>query len=112
MGTCYHVAAIASAAEFPSLITDAFVTGTEISPIGLYGLRFYIRGHPWVITTDDKFLFNDNKLKYMQEADNRSMWAPMMEKVWGKIKGSYYQTDGGFVTNGLRSVTGAPTIRY
>ena len=40
------------------------------------------------------------------------MWAPMMEKVWGKIKGSYYQTDGGFVTNGLRSVTGAPTIRY
>jgi|TARA_B110000285_G_scaffold65148_1_gene74862 hypothetical protein len=40
------------------------------------------------------------------------MWAPMMEKAWGKIKGAYYQTAGGFVSNGLRSITGAPTIRY
>jgi len=36
----------------------------------------------------------------------------MMEKAWGKIKGAYYQTAGGFVSNGLRSITGAPTIRY
>ena len=40
------------------------------------------------------------------------MWAAMMEKVWGKIKGAYYQTSGGFTANGLRSITGAPTIRY
>jgi hypothetical protein len=38
MGTCYIVASYSAAAEFPSLITDAFITGTEDSPIGLYGL--------------------------------------------------------------------------
>ena len=112
LGTCYHVSSLASAAEFPSLITDAFLTGTDDSPIGLYGVRFYIRGHPWVVTTDDKFIFTGNNLKYMNIADNGAMWAPMMEKVWGKIKGAYYQAAGGFVSNGLRSITGAPTIRY
>ena len=112
LGTCYHVASLSSAAEFPSLITDAFLTGTSDSPIGLYGVRFYVRGHPWVVTTDDKFIFNNGNLKYMQMADNGAMWAPMMEKFWGKIKGAYYQTSGGFVSNGLRSLTGAPTIRY
>ena len=90
MGTCYHVASISAAAEFPSRITDSFVTGTSDSTIGLYGLRFYIRGHPWVVTTDDKFLFDNNNLKYMRIADNGAMWAPMMEEVWGKIKGAYY----------------------
>lgn len=90
MGTCYYVASISAAAEFPSLITDSFLTGTNDSPIGLYGLRFYIRGHPWVVTTDDRFLFNNNNLKYMQIADNGAMWAAMMEKVWGKIKGALY----------------------
>ena len=65
LGTCYHVSSLASAAEFPSLITDAFVTGTDDSPIGLYGLRFYIRGRPWVVTTDSKFIFSGTSLKYM-----------------------------------------------
>jgi hypothetical protein len=65
LGTCYHVSSIAAAAEYPSLITDAFLTGTDDSPIGLYGLRFYIRGHPWVVTTDSKFIFSGNSLKYM-----------------------------------------------
>ena len=90
LGTCYHVASIAAAAEYPSLITDAFVTGTDDSSIGLYGVRIYVRGHPWVVTTDDKFLFNGNSLKYMQPGDNGAMWPPMMEKIWGKIKGAYY----------------------
>ena len=59
MGTCYHVASISAAAEFPSLITDSFVTGTSDSTIGLYGLRFYIRGRPWVVHVDDKLLFEN-----------------------------------------------------
>lgn len=46
----------------------------------------------------------------MQTADNGAMWAPMMEKTWAKIKGSYYNSAGGFVANGLRSLTGAPTL--
>ena len=80
--------------------------------IGLYGIRFYIRGKPWVVTVDDKMLFQNGQLKYMRVADNNSMWAPILEKAWAKVKGNYAQTDGGFVVNGLRSITGVPVFTY
>lgn len=48
----------------------------------------------------------------MKVADNGSMWAPILEKAWAKVKGNYAQTDGGFVVNGLRSLTGVPTFTY
>lgn len=40
------------------------------------------------------------------------MWAPILEKAWAKAKGTYGQTNGGFVVNGLRALTGAPTFTY
>ena len=40
------------------------------------------------------------------------MWAPILEKAWAMVKGSYTNADGGLVTNGLRSLTGAPVYSY
>jgi hypothetical protein len=50
---------IASVAEWPSIITDMFVTGTDMSGpnAGIIGVKFYIRGKPWVVTLDDKLIF-------------------------------------------------------
>ena len=58
-GTCYLISALASAAEFPSLITDMFLTGTDMSgpEAGIIGVRFYIRGKPWVVSIDDKLFW-------------------------------------------------------
>lgn len=108
--TCYFVAAISSAGEWPSIVKDMFWAARD--DIGLYGIRFYIRGKPWVVTVDDKLLFQNGQLKYMRVADNKSMWAPILEKGWAKVKGNYAQTDGGFVVNGLRSITGVPVFTY
>jgi hypothetical protein len=78
----------------------------------LYGVQFYIRGKPWVVTVDDKLLFDGTSLKYMYASDNGAMWATILEKAWAKAKGNYAQTNGGFVVNGLRALTGAPTFTY
>lgn len=40
------------------------------------------------------------------------MWAPILEKAWAKVKGTYGQTNGGFVVNGLRTLTNAPVFTY
>lgn len=58
--TSYFINSIASAAEWPSLITDMFVTGTDMSGpnAGIIGVKFYIRGKPWVVTVDDKLFFS------------------------------------------------------
>ena len=47
-GTCYIMAAMGAMAEFPELIKSMFVSGTEISQNGIYNIRFFIRGKPWV----------------------------------------------------------------
>ena len=94
------------------MIKDMFISGTDDSPIGLYGIKFFIRGRPWIVNVDDKLLFENGSIKYMQVADNGSMWAAILEKAWAKAKGNYAQTDGGFVVSGLRSITGAPVFTY
>lgn len=40
------------------------------------------------------------------------MWAPLLEKAWAKVKGTYAQANGGFNINGLRSLTGVPAFTY
>ena len=118
-GTCYFISAIAGAAEWPSLITSMFVTGTDQSGpnAGLIGIRFYIRGKPWVVTIDDKlFWYTSGGNKYLKfnqpDATNRVFWPPILEKAWAKVKGNYEAVEGGFVVSGLRSLTGAPVFTY
>jgi hypothetical protein len=55
-GTCYVKAAMAAVAPFPELIEDMFVD-TSTNSEGIYNVKFYIRGKPWVVTVDDYMLF-------------------------------------------------------
>jgi hypothetical protein len=51
-GTCYVLASLGAMAEFPELVTSLFISGQKISKEGIYNIRFYIRGKPWVVTVD------------------------------------------------------------
>ena len=46
------------------------------------------------------------------DATNTAMWAPLLEKAWAKIKGNYITTDGGFLVEGVRALTGVPAFSY
>jgi hypothetical protein len=110
------MASIASAAEWPSLITDMFVTGTDMSGpnAGIIGVRFYIRGKPWVVTIDDKLMVDTSGDPVFAESDSnkQAMWGAILEKAWAKVKGNYESSEGGFTVSGLRSLTGAPVFTY
>ena len=55
------MASIASLAEFPSQIKDVFLT-TKMNKAGIYAVKFYIRGKPWVVEVDDKMLFRKSEV--------------------------------------------------
>ena len=114
-GTCYIMTAMSSLAEFPQYIKDIFITDKKNSA-GIIGLRFFIRGKPWVVTVDDQMLFmfpNNPKLKFAQpDPTNKIMWGAILEKGWAKVKGTYSNADGGFQQTGLRSVVGVPVFSY
>ena len=70
-----------------------FLTGSKFES-GIIAIRFYIRGKPWVVSIDDKLFWyqsGDNKyLKFTQtDYNSKTMWAPILEKAWAKVKGSY-----------------------
>jgi len=43
-----------------------------------------------------------------RESESGLMWGPILEKAWAKLRGSYENSDGGLMINGIRTVTGAP----
>jgi hypothetical protein len=55
-GTCYIMATMSALAEFPQMVKDLFVVPIT-NKVGIYAVKFYIRGKPWVVEVDDEFLF-------------------------------------------------------
>ena len=44
-------------AERPALLEDIFLT-KDFNEAGVYALKLYVRGKPWIVTVDDTFLFH------------------------------------------------------
>lgn len=114
VGNCYFVASVAGASEHPEIIKSMFVN-QEVNEEGIYLVRFFIRGKPWVVSIDDNIVFKKRYekeyMKYARPSDH-SMWAPLLEKAMAKVKGTFSQTERGFITSGLNSITGAPIEIY
>jgi hypothetical protein len=100
-------------AEFPELITDLFILGDELNDNGIYGIKFYVRGKPWVISIDDLLFvdtyYDTDILMFVQPDPNSgAIWGPLLEKAWAKVIGNFELAEGGYLENGLRQHTGAP----
>jgi hypothetical protein len=104
-------------AEFPELVTSMFLSGQEISDKGIYNVRFFIRGKPWVVTVDDYLLTytltNPDTMVFTRpDPVSGAMWSTILEKAWAKIAGNYELANGGYLESGLRSMTGVPVFTY
>jgi hypothetical protein len=95
-----------------------FVTGTHQNEARIYGIRFFIRGKPWVVTVDNylPFSYSSGSGYALRGVDPKgassAMWAPILEKAWAKVKGGYEDAEGGFIQTGLRSLLGCPIFSY
>ena len=115
LGDCYILASIGAVARFEALRNGIFLN-REKNARGIYGVRFYIRGKPWVLAVDDRFFFSTqtspHSLKFGKSKDPKALWIPVMEKAWAKVKGNYANSQGGFVQTGFRYMTGSPFETY
>jgi calpain-15 len=109
------LASIGAVARFEALRNGIFLN-REKNARGIYGVRFYIRGKPWVLAVDDRFFFSTqtspHSLKFGKSKDPKALWIPVMEKAWAKVKGNYANSQGGFVQTGFRYMTGSPFETY
>ena len=95
-------AGLGALAEFPSLLEDIFLN--DVNDSGIYALRLYIRGKPWIITVDDTTLHVNKEVwevhstnpAYFASVHDDSLWVPIFEKAWAKMKGNYEHSAGGW----------------
>lgn len=62
IGNCYFIIAAVGLAEWPELIRKSFLIQNKNVP-GIFAIRFFIRGKPYVITVDDNILFKNGTLE-------------------------------------------------
>lgn len=100
-----------SLAEFPDMVKATFINEAK-NDEGIYNVKFYIRGKPWVVTVDDSMLFyGDSSLYFARPSrDGNSIWGAVLEKAWAKVKGNYLNAEAGIVATGIRTLTGLPVF--
>jgi len=57
------MAAMQALSEWPDLVEDVFQVQT-VNTAGIYAIKFYIRGKPWIVTVDDEMMFYINDLYF------------------------------------------------
>jgi hypothetical protein len=110
----YLKASLSSFAEFPDLVRSA-ILNDGVSDNGIYNVRFYIRGKPWVVSIDDYFPFedaSDPELLFGAIGEGNAMWGPLLLKAWAKVKGNYLNGRFDLTANGIRALTGVPVFDY
>lgn len=103
-----------SISQHKKILENIFLT-TELNQAGIYAMKLFIRGKPWIITIDDTFAFlrKENNLRYAKfDIYNNALWAPLLEKAIAKVKGHYYNLVAGLPGDAIGMITGAPIFRY
>ena len=108
------MATLGTIGEFPDLVKDLFLTKSK-NDADAIAIKFYVRGKPWVVTIDEEMLFKESNPKLVfgkPAADEKALWAAILEKAWAKLKGNYIISGGGLIENGIRHLVGIPVFRY
>jgi hypothetical protein len=109
IGDCWFVAACAAVAEVPSRIQKMFLTD-HTNQGHVFAATIWPLGMPQTVVVDDNILFwsSWNSPVFGNVDDDNGLWGPMIEKIAAKTMGSYEHIVGGWFSEGVRLLTGAP----
>lgn len=114
LGNCWFCGSLAAVAEKPYLIkrlfVDDYAKNGELSPVGVYLVRLCDGGEWRFVQLDDNFPCNAANMLAYSGARRNQLWVPLVEKAFAKLRGCYEDTEGGNPCEGLRLLTGWPSI--
>lgn len=107
------ISALGSVGTRTDIIKRAFYEQTSANAAGLYGVRLFIRGKPWLLNIDDSILWDadtDTPWYSRMSGTDPTFWGILLEKAWAKSFGNYQSLAvGGYATQAFRALTGAPS---
>lgn len=106
--------ALASLSDHPNILKRLFCNRKQtVNDAGVYCIRLFLRGKPWMLTIDDDIAFDNTTDKlYFSKANNNVIWPVLLEKAFAKMKGTYSFIDSKSAVTGLRALTGSPVFTY
>lgn len=116
LGNCYFLSSISAIAEFKERIQKIIIQ-KEVTDNGQYHVQLFLSGRPKIVIIDD-FIPCIVKNRSIQTAFTHSrgsdneLWVSLIEKAWAKVNSSYAMTIAGLPSEGLSTLTEAPTVVY
>jgi len=118
LGDCWLLAALASVADRPEILQQAFIT-QSVDPRGKYKIRLWDqvqaqKGTQWKTIVIDELIpcHADSLEPKFAQANSNEMWTLLMEKAFAKMYGSYQMLEGGQMAWALSAITGNPDVHF
>lgn len=74
-------------------------------------MTFYVNGIETPVIVDDYFPCEGQTIRSAHSKDKGEIWAPLLEKGWAKLHGSYELIRGGWADHASTHLSGLPAYR-
>nr|XP_040036652.1 calpain-2 catalytic subunit-like [Gasterosteus aculeatus aculeatus] len=113
VGNCWFLAAISSLTFHKGLLAQVVPMDQNFSDnAGIFHFRFWRFG-VWVdVVIDDHLPTLNNGLMFVSSKDGTEFWAPLLEKAYAKVCGSYADMSSGLPSEACKDFSGGLNMDY
>ena len=110
VGDCWFLASASALAEVPERVKRV-VWNDSYDKNGAFRFNFWVKNKWHGVNIDDRLPANWSGKPYSTGRSlNGAWWMPLMEKAYAKLDQNYERIIGGMGYEGLRTLTGMPTV--